>query len=259
MLFLFCQILLLLSILLIIRCSSRGFTQKCACTVLSWFSSYLPGRSQQIIFGHSQSVETSLVCGVPLGSVFGPLLLSLYTRQLAGLIEEFCIDYHCFADDSELYSHLLTKCESVLKAIKNVKSSCHEIKNWMLKNKPELNEQKTEVVLCGPPARRESVPVDSLLIGKVSIPFSSLQKTLGVNFDSDLSFDQHVSSVVRSCFFHVQSLSKVHSYLTHKAANSNAVPLILSKLDCCNHLLAGLPQTQIKHLQAAKMQQLELS
>ena len=112
-----------------------------------------------------------------------------------------------------------------------------------MKNKLKLNEQKTGVLLCGPPSRRESVPVDSLLVGEASIPFSIVVKTLGVTLDAALSFDQHVSAVVRSCFFHVRSLSK--------AAKSIAVSLILSKLDYCNSLLAGLPQIQIKRLQAA--------
>ena len=70
--------------------------------------------------------------------------------------------------------------------------------------------------------------------------------------DAALSFDQRVPAVVRSCFFRVRSLSKVRSYLTRKAANSIAASLILSKLDYCNSLLAGLPQTQIKRLQAAQ-------
>ena len=77
------------------------------CTVLNWFS-YLSCRSQQILVLHSLSVETPLVCGVPQGSVLGPLLFSVYTKQLAELIQKFCIDYHFFADDSELYSCLPT-------------------------------------------------------------------------------------------------------------------------------------------------------
>ena len=121
-----------------------------------------------------------------------------------------------------------------------------------MKSKLKLNDQKMEVLLCGPPSRRESVPVDILLVGEASIPFSSVVKTPGVTLDVALSLDQHVSAVVRSCFFHVRSLSKVRSYTTRKAANSIAVSLILSKLDYCNSLLAGLPQTQIKRQQAAQ-------
>ena len=121
-----------------------------------------------------------------------------------------------------------------------------------MKTKLKFNEQKTEVLLCRPPSKRESVPVDSLLVGEASIPFSNVVKTLGVTVDAALSFDQHVSAVVRSCFIHVKSLSKVRSYLIRKTANSIAVSLILSKLDYCNSLLAGLPRTQIKLLRAAQ-------
>ena len=134
----------------------------------------------------------------------------------------------------------------------HVESCCRQIKIWMTKNKLKLNEQKTEVLLCGPSSRRETVPVDCLSVGEASIPFSNVVKTLGVTLDAELSMEQHVSAVVRSCFFHIRSLSKVRPYITYKAASSIAVCLILSKLDYCNSLLSGLPQKQIKRLQAVQ-------
>ena len=221
-------------------------------SALDWFSSYLSCRSQQVLVGHALSAETPLLCGVPQGSVLGPLLFSLYTRQLADLIDKFCIDYHFFADDSELYSCVPTEPESALSALRNVESCCRQIKIWTTKNKLKLNEQKTEVLLCGPSSRRETVPVDCLSVGEASIPFSNVVKTLGVTLDAELSMEQHVSAVVRSCFFHIRSLSKVRPYITYKAASSIAVCLILSKLDYCNSLLSGLPQKQIKRLQAVQ-------
>ena len=51
--------------------------------------------------------------------MFGPLLFSLYTRQLADVIQKFCIDYN-FAADSELYSCLPKERESALKVIGNL-------------------------------------------------------------------------------------------------------------------------------------------
>ena len=83
-------------------------------------------------------------------------------------------------------------------------------------------------------------------------PFSNVVKTLGVTLDAELSMEQHVSAVVRSCFFHIRSLSKVRPYITYKAASSIAVCLILSKLDYCYSLLSGLPPKQIKRLQAVQ-------
>ena len=144
-------------------------------SALDWFSSYLSCRSQQVLVGHALTAETPLLCGVPQGSVLGPLLFSLYTRQLGDLFDKFCIDYHFFADDSELYSCLPTEPEPALSALRNVESCCQQIKIWMTKNKLKLNEQKTEVLLCGPSSRGETVPVDCLSVGEASIPFSNLE------------------------------------------------------------------------------------
>ena len=58
----------------------------------------------------------------------------------------------------------------------------------MMKNKLKLNEQKTEVLLCEPPSRREIVPVDSFWVDEVPSPFSSVVETLGVTSDAALSF-----------------------------------------------------------------------
>ena len=141
--------------------------------------------------------------------------------------------------------------ESALSALRNAESCCRQIKIWMTKNKLKLNEQKTEVLLCGPSSRRETVPVDCLSAGKASILFSNVVKTLGVTLDAELSMEQHVSAIVRSCFFHIRSLSKVRPYITYKAASSIAVCLILSKLDYCNSLLSGLPQKCLQAVQNA--------
>ena len=124
----------------------------------------------------------------------------------------------------------------------------------MTKNKLKLNEQKTEVLLCGPSSRREAVPVDCLSVGEASIPFSKVVKTLGVTLDAELSMEQHVSAVVRSCFFHIRSLSKVRPYITYKAASSIAVCLTTAIVFC-----RDCPQNRLNVYRQCKMLLQELS
>ena len=221
-------------------------------TALEWFSSYITDRTQRIHVAGCISAETPLPCGVPQGSVLGPLLFSIYTRQLADVVGSFSVGYQFFADDSELYARIPIDHDMASHALNNVQECCVEIGRWMNRNKLKLNDQKTEALLCGSSHGRKSCPTESLLVGDAEIQFSSSVKTLGVVLDSDLSFEQHISSVVKSCFFHIRSLRKIRPYITLRGANAIAVSLIQSRLDYCNSLFAGLPQTQIKRLQTVQ-------
>ena len=71
-------------------------------TAFNWFISYLTDRSQTVLVDTSFSEPSVLTCGVPLGSVLGPILFSLYTSDLGKLIESLNIERHFFADDSHL-------------------------------------------------------------------------------------------------------------------------------------------------------------
>lgn len=65
--------------------------------------SYLTNRFQHASVGSSLSEPVHLQFGVPQGSVLGPILFTLYTRSLAGLLEAHGVDYHFYADDTQLY------------------------------------------------------------------------------------------------------------------------------------------------------------
>ena len=80
------------------------------------------------------------------------------------------------------------------------------------------------------------------------IPFSNVVKTLGVTLDAELSLEQHISTVVRSCFFHTRSLSKVCPYITCKPA---CIAVWFCRI-LTNGFLSGLPQKQVKRLQVVQ-------
>ncbi|XDV17601.1 hypothetical protein PO909_023435 [Leuciscus waleckii] len=70
---------------------------------LDWFTSYLSDRSFDVYIGDSHSASSPLFCGVPQGSVLGPILFILYLLPLGPIIRNFNISYHLYADDIQLH------------------------------------------------------------------------------------------------------------------------------------------------------------
>ena len=68
-------------------------------TVLQWFSSYLTDRTHYVSLSNHSSAFSPLHSRVPLGSVLGPILLTMYVRSLSAIIDSHSIIHHSFADD----------------------------------------------------------------------------------------------------------------------------------------------------------------
>ena len=67
---------------------------------LSWFKSYLTGRSQSVIIDSKVFSPSPLACGVPQGSVLGPVLFTLYSQPLSDVISSHGCVFHKYADDT---------------------------------------------------------------------------------------------------------------------------------------------------------------
>ena len=72
-------------------------------TALNWFSSYLSSRCFRVKCNNDFSSSHTCLCGVPQGSVLGPLLFVMYTTPLSTLISSLFSNHHLYTDDTQLF------------------------------------------------------------------------------------------------------------------------------------------------------------
>ena len=151
-------------------------------SALKWFSSYLTERFQSVKIASILSDLQRLLFGVPQGSVLGSVLGSLYTSPLSTLIGKHKgVNFHFFADDSQLYVHLSHMNASA--AFDKLNTCFQDVKEWMSASKLKLNPDKTEFILFGSKKQRERLnvcfPID--ILGNPLHPTESV-RNLGVWF-----------------------------------------------------------------------------
>lgn len=112
---------------------------------LQWGESCLSNRSLSVEIGEFSSSSVPITCGVPQGSILGPVLFSLYMLPLRLIFEHHKISYHIYADDTQLYLPL----DSGRDSVSSLLACLNDVRKWMDENFLQLNDNKTEVILFG--------------------------------------------------------------------------------------------------------------
>jgi hypothetical protein len=153
-----------------------------------WLEDYLSHRQQYVSFAESNSKRTVIKCGVPQGSILGPLLFLLYINDLVQTSNSFMPIL--FADDTNVF----LKGRSLQEIISIFNNELNKLVNWLNANKLSLNITKTHYIIFR--SKRQCVVTNN----KLSINGSIIEnvehtKFLGVTIDSTLSWDRHISNV----------------------------------------------------------------
>ena len=151
----------------------------------------------------------------------------------------FHIKFHFYADDTQLYIHLSHKNAS--SALAKLNACLRDVQEWMSLSKLKLNPEKTEFIVFGSKAQRQKIsshfPVS--ILGSLLHPVDSV-RNLGVLFDADFSFSEHIKRTCKACFLQMRDLRRIRKYLTSEVAVLAANALVSSRLDYCNSLFRGL-------------------
>ena len=219
---------------------------------LAWFASYLGDRTQFVSIDGRSSNPSKLICGVPQGSVLGPLLYLLYTSPLGDIMRKHNLSFHMYADDNQVYSAFKFNNEKELAITKHRIQLCvSDIDNWMAVNKLKLNKEKTELLLLHS-RFRNFPPIQSFTFENDTVNIVAHARNIGVTFDSLMSYDKHINNLVKTSFFHLRNIAKIRNCLSDDVCKIVIQSLVCAKIDNCNALLYGLPKKLITKLQSVQ-------
>ena len=159
------------------------------------------------------------------------------------------LSYNFFADDSQLHKSSVPSDFPVLACC--LKDCIEDVAEWMGDSKLKVNDDKAELTAIGTRSKLSQVMPNftPMSISGCDIPFFQSVRNLGFYLDETLSMDSHIKYLSRILFCQLRRIWKIHSFLSTDAVNKLAVSLILSRLEYCNSLLAGLPDNELNKLQ----------
>ena len=118
---------------------------------LSWFSTYLEDRTQRVQVEITTSDHVPLKCGVPQGSVLGPVIFTLYTAPIQRIIRKHGVKHHKYADDIQLYVEYDPAVPGAREeAIQRLEACIKEIQIWMSIRMLKLNDRDGFFLLQAP-------------------------------------------------------------------------------------------------------------
>ena len=149
-----------------------------------WIRSYLNNRKQYVEYQNTSSEQKLIRCGVPQGSILGPLLFLIYINDLANTSELFLSIL--FADDS----NLICTGPNLNKLIHQINTEMVKICDWLNSNKLSLHVGKTNYMIFAPKGKSIVTDID-IVINNTPIKRIDQVKFLGIIIDDKLTWSAH--------------------------------------------------------------------
>ena len=178
----------------------------------------------------------------------------MYTTPLGNIIHNHSLDFHLYADDTQLYISF-KPCDSISTqtAISQIEACIKDIKTWMTNNLLKLNDDKTELIIITTSettSRQEDIVIS---IGDSPIaPSMEPPRNLRVLLNSTFCLNDHVNKCCQNINYQLYSSSKIRKYLDKSMTEKMIKSAITSRLDYCNSLLYGTNGYLVSQLQRCR-------
>ena len=207
--------------------------------LLSWFESYLTDRKQFVSFNGENSDPKDILCGVPQGSVLGPLLFLIYINDLPNVSDK--LKFYLFADDTNIYFE-----SSDLKVLEKViNEELKHLSLWLKVNRLALNISKTNFVIFHSSQRNLKHQV-TLKLDKKAINQKDNIKYLGVIIDCHLNWKHHILNVSKKISRSIGVMYRIRKYVNINILKSLYYSLIYSHIVYAIQIWGSASNTELE-------------
>ena len=218
-----------------------------------WFKSYLTDRKQCTTFNSTNSDWLTISCGVPQGSVLGPLLFIIYVNDLYRATHHFTTIM--FADDTNVFSSH----DNLDIVINEANSELTILADWFKANKLSLNSDKTKYMIFHPVSNHTILgPNQQISISGFPLNRVTHIKFLGVILDDKLTWKPHIASIHTKVAKAIGILASCRHLLSPSAAHTIYYSMVHSHLTYCCSVWATNYPSHIKSLLSLQQRALKL-
>ena len=224
-------------------------------SALKRFNSYLTNRYQVVRIHSFVSDSFAAECGVPQGSILGPLLFSIYVNDLPE-VPRHC-STECYVDDTKLFVSF--NLHDSQRIVQEMNEDLLQVRNWCFGNRLLLNPDKTKLIVLGSRQMISKLHEFHLsLLGKNISPVQSA-RDLGVTLDSNLTVDNHITTIVSECIARLAQINRFKHCLDKNTLLTVIHALVFSKMHYCSNVWANTTNKNVRKLQAVQNFASELS